>query len=314
MMARRKKSGDIRALAKRLNCAVLEPGADEGAVRDVESTSGSSSPQSVLLCLRDGAGFDQLDPENHRAHSPALVALLDEIRDDYEFRGVLVPSPGDVEEGRNWWYLVFAGTPWGATGETCLAVRPGLSESEIEQAEQEYGICFPESYRHLLCVFDHVVHNAFGLHEGLSGPRDGQGGGGFARELELLRESFEARGDNAYTSAAVLDDFLPFYTDGSGNAYLFSKTKPGPVYFSDHEMCAIIAPKHMTFDSFFASLLAGDPFHLERESDDTKSSGPWEACKQNGCIAGCVLMAVALATCLIAGIVTVWQWLAQNVF
>jgi len=252
----------VERLARAIGSVGLPMQPEAAVVTQVERSSGAPVPGRILdfLCAYPSRGISPLDPERHARHSPALAQLLASIEKEFQPLGAVGPSAEDLRAGRAWWYLVFQARPgvrrfipW----DGYLAVRPAKGEEPVARAEARYGIALPPSYRHLLCVFDQVLHSALHLHEGIMGPERGAGVEGFEAELDYIRTWFKAAGQDAGSPASGIDDYLPFYADAYGNEYLFERRNPGPVFRFDHELCAIGGTSHADFDAFVSALLSG---------------------------------------------------------
>lgn len=252
----------IERMARGRNNVGLPMQAEAPQIAEVEQSCGGSVPERILAFLAEypQQGAPWLDPDGHARHSAALEQLLAAIQKEFTPLGAIGPGAGDRSAGRDWWYLVFRGgrgverfMVW----DGHLALRPSQGEERIAQAEARYGMALPPSFRHLLSVFDQVLHNALHLHEGTVGVDAGASTKGFEGELANIRSWFDAAGELAETPAETLDEYLPFYADPYGNVYLFARQNPGPVFKFDHECCAIVETGSPDFDSFFADLLSG---------------------------------------------------------
>ncbi|MBM4042780.1 MAG: SMI1/KNR4 family protein [Planctomycetes bacterium] len=262
----RRRSADdpfgVRRLARRIDSTGLVMHAGEAEVAEVERALGTSVPEQIVAFLRDypDRGAQMLDPQGHAQESAALGQLLASLAREFTAAGVVGPSANDTAAGRNWWYLMFYAKP-GARRfpewEGWLGLRLSQGESSLAQAEARYATRLPDSYRHLLTVFDHVAHSGLHMHEGVFGPREGAGMQGFEGELDYIRMWLKAAGRLAEASPEQLEAYLPFYADPYGNECLFARRVPGAVFRFDHETCGITPTSYADFDAFLAAVLTG---------------------------------------------------------
>jgi hypothetical protein len=252
----------VRRLARGMDSTGLPMQAAEAELAEVHKALGAPVPPAVVAFLREypARGAQMLDPEGHARHSAALGQLLASLDKEFIPAGVVGPSANDIVGGRSWWYLMFQARPgverfpeW----DDWLAVRLSPGEESIAQAEARYCTRLPDSYRHLLAVFDHIAHSGLHMHEGVFGPREGAGVHGFEGELDYIRMWLNAAGQFAKVSLEKLEEHLPFYADPYGNEHLFARRDPGPVFRFDHESCGIEPTPYADFDAFVAAVLTG---------------------------------------------------------
>ena len=252
----------VERLARGMDSVGLPMAADPAAVEAAEQESGAPVPERIVAFLNEvpAQGARWFDPEGHARHSDALARLLASTDAELTPFGAIGPGAEDLAAGRNWWYCMFQaneGIERGLTWDGFLALRLASGERAIAEAEQRYAIVLPSSYRHLLCVFDQVLHSALHCHEGIIGPLAGAGLQGFEGELDYLRMWFNSAGELAETPGEEVERYLPFYADPYGNEYLFARHDPGPVHKFDHEGCGIAPTRYPDFDAFVAALLSG---------------------------------------------------------
>lgn len=111
----------------------------------------------------------------------------------------------------------------------------GASENEIQRAEMQLGIPFPDSYRMFLKEHGWGYFGSLGLIAGLGSDIPAE----WAPGVDIVKITMQERAG----PLSLADSLLPFYTNGAGDWYAMdcSRLKDGqaPVVFISHEKAAL---------------------------------------------------------------------------